>query len=672
MRDILYIDTESDPDTKALQCITLLFNGESHIIDEFTPDTYKVVKSLFDSSAAVVMFNAPYDLGVLSAAYAGSNSYKWVELKDSAYWDLIIFQHRYQVRKISPYRNLIKPLNRVDKNPGKTGKRKTRGVKSSPVIDLLKLWSILIDDGSKGSISLKSLIKRELGKDPIEWSADAALTTEYRLQDVVCLEELFHIFLDRVKDIEFLKDYSWSDWAYIKTPATFTKLEYQKAYPDLKSWKQHNDDVVSSMGLSEALESSYHGGITISMRRGVVDKTAWVDISSAYANTIKHLNTDRYMLFDLEEVPVPDDLLTNKTDPYLLQVECNFLMASVNNSLKLFAVETPVLTWLWSFDLQALSLLYKPFTFKVVRCILPVPQNTVASSRVTEWVRMKEDEEKTHGKTTRREFLKFLSNTSYGIKAQRKPFTTTHTNMVIAGIITSRAHLILAEIIDEVEKTGYRNEYNDTDSCCMSYSGEFDLSLVDRINTRIAPFTVECEGYDMKTKFLSLKRYISEGGKLTSGKAAKSKIRLHGKGRFNVSAKDIYEYVTEKKIPGKRLVINQMSANTKRTMDIILSRYPFIDSNKHPFMFVRNVRTDVTMKEFFARWYNHIDTKTTFPKGGRADEEFKRDYHVFSSLQSAYRFFGAHLPDEERPDDLTGASFIDWDAEAAFLFFSGP
>jgi len=668
MKNILFVDTESDPDTKALQCITLLFNGVSTIVDVFTEESYQVVKSLFDASDAVVMFNAPYDLGVLSAAYPGLNSYKWVELKDSAYWDLIIFSHRYQVRKISPYRNLIKPLNRIDPNNSKKGKRKSKGVKSTPCIDLLKLWSILIDDGSKGSIALKALIKRELGKEPIEWSAEAALTESYRLQDVICLEELFTIFLDKVSDIEFLKDYTWSDWAYIKTPATFTKLEYQKAYPNLKAWKDRNDTIVSSMGLSEALESAYHGGITISMRRGTVNKTAWVDISSAYANTIKHLNTDRYMVFDLEEVAVPDDILTNKNDPYLLQVECNFLMTSVNNSLKLFAVDSPVVTWLWSFDLQALSLLYKPFTFTVRRCIRPIPENPVDESRVTEWVRMKEDEEKAHGKTTRREFLKFLSNTSYGIKAQRKPFTTTHTNMVIAGIITARAHLILAEIIDEVEKKGYRNEYNDTDSCCMSYDGAFDLSLIDTINKRIAPFTVECEGYDMKTQFLSLKRYISEGGTLPSGKSAKSKIRLHGKGRFNVTAKDIYEYVTEKRIPGKRLVINQMSANTKRTMDIILSRYPFVDKNKHPFMFVRNVRTDVTMTQFFARWYNHIDTKTTFPKGGSADEEFIREYHIFPTLQHAYRFFGAHLPDEERPDDLTGASFIDWDAEASFLF----
>ena len=108
--NILFLDTESNPDTKQPECITWLRGHEQGIIEIFDSASYLLLKELWDTSEAVLFFNAPYDLGVLSILY--NNNYEWVTKsikgEKSSSWKMKLFKNNYEVRRISGFRNMIK------------------------------------------------------------------------------------------------------------------------------------------------------------------------------------------------------------------------------------------------------------------------------------------------------------------------------------------------------------------------------------------------------------------------------------------------------------------------------------------------------------------------------------------------------------------------------------
>lgn len=672
--NVLFLDTESDPVTKKPDCLQWVFNDRFGIIEDFNDSSYTEIQKLWSKADAVIMYNSPYDLGVLSIMY-GKNKYKWKVMKHgplkgdkSATWDMILFGNRYNVRKIAFTRNIIKPLNRtfreLDFNtlPDLTKqRRKTIHKHSTPVIDLLKLWSILVDD--KG-ISLKALIKKELHRKPIPYSPEAAKSEAYRLQDVFCLRELLEVFFNRVTDLEGLENYTWDDWGFIKTPATFTKNSYREAYPDLPKWKKCNDEIDKHYRLSRALENAFHGGITVSFFRGTLDNTGWIDIKGAYSKAIQVLNTDSFLKYEWRKLNVSAlPGLFNLKSNILFKARVNFVMQTVDKSLKIFRLKTPVLMDVWSDDLKTCKNLYPDFKYTIIEAYEAIPLNEVKESLAAIWDKAKQEEGRLNGKTSRYRFHKFRSNTSYGIKAQRQPFQTVHTNMVIAGMITAKAHFVLTTIIRTLEDLGFENLYNDTDSSCFLqgkvFSKEDMNNVLDVVNKQIFPFEVDSEGINKTSYILSLKRYVSERG------TGDSKIRLHGKGRYNITENDIYKYVVDEVVPDKPLMVTQLAANTKIGMGMIIKLFPYIKPYMHPFMFCKNIPVEPdkqTMAGFMREWYSHIDSKTSFQKGRAREAHFKREFHTFKNIHKALRYFRAFTVSKKKMD-YNNLDYRSWDEE---------
>ena len=668
--NLLYIDTESDPDTKALESVQWRFHGRSDVITEFTADTWQVLAELWNESSGVVMWNAPYDLGALSGGFGDLNTWEWVPGKPIGnYWHLSIFGNEYKVKRLGGHRNLIKPFNRSRSPSGipyaQKGKRKAKGIKSTPVIDGLKLWSILVDDGRTGlSRDLKSIAERELGIKTIPWSREAGETLEYRLQDVDILESVFHVFLQKISNIGDLADYTPEQWCFIKSPATFVKNAYESAYPELRAIRARNDARDSESGLKNALETAYHGGITLSLVRGTVENTSWFDLKGAYASVISFLNTDKWIEYEWEPVNPSDADIHNRDIPLLCEVRSTAVISSINKSLKIFSTKKPHKSWYWNFDIAALKLLFPESRWEVLRVFKPVPMNDVDSSLPEAWNRLKDEEKRQNGRTTLYDYYKFLSNTSYGIKAQRVPFTTNHTNLVIAGIITSRVHLSLIEMVDECIRMGMKWLYSDTDSVCMS--GAVPDDAEERINARIAPMVAECEGVGFTSQILSLKRYTSLGGRYLSGEPAPDKVRLHGKGRYKIGQSTILDGLSGN-IGNEPLYIAQLAANTELTMTQLKNAFPPCERHVHPFAFHTNIPTERKLKEWFFGWFAHLDTKTTYPIGATASEEYSRGFWEFESYLKAARFFGSKLDESGAVEDLAGNVGL-WDEEVRYLF----
>ncbi|MBA7572565.1 hypothetical protein ES708_14348 [subsurface metagenome] len=666
--NILYIDTESDISTKQPLSIQWRLAGEHGILTGFTRADYTFLRSLWYASDAVMMFNAPYDLGVLSNCFPGLNTWRWIKQVDGGYWDMRLFDHRYRVRRIGGFRNMIHPFGVYATHEGKEYKPKARKPKSTPVIDLLKLWSILVDDGRKGSISLKALIERELRKPAIKYTPQTALTEAYRYQDVDCLEELWEVFLQRTSNIADVQGYSLEQWGFIKTPATFVKIAYENEYPDLKMMQRFNMIQDDKFGLKPGLEEAYHGGITIALHRGTLENTVWYDIHGAYANAIEHLNTDRYLQYHWEVVLPENDEINSLCSPILCRVETAAIMTSINKSLKIFRVKTPKILYMWNYDIQALKLIFPTALFRVLAAYKPIPHTEISEPLPARWSVLKEQEQRTNGKTTLREYYKFMSNTSYGIKAQRNPYITKHTNMAIAGMITARVHYALLKMVVTCQAAGMKWVYSDTDSICMQYTGRLPDNMEEELNAAIHPFTCECEGYGYTTKILSLKRYISEGGSLSPTQKAPDKIKLHGKSRYKITQKTIYDGVIKHIMNDKPVIISQLAANTEISMTQLLNACPFTTEFIHPFAFHTNIPGNKTLREWFHDWLAHIDTKTTFLSGARMDDQFPRGFHLFRTFYQAVKYFGGYLAEDDlEPEDLVGG-FTDFDAEVRYLF----
>ncbi len=668
--NLLFIDVETHEDTLQVLSIQWRYCGEHGIITEFDDETYAMLKSLWDRASAVVAWNALFDLGALSVAYpqntfdaAKKPEPKPGQKSPGRNWKITVFGHYYHMKKVGGHHNFITPYNRVDERDDDG-----RGIKSTPVIDLLKLWAILID--SKG-LSLSAVAKRHLKRDLIPYSAEAALTDEYRYQDVDVLDELVDVFLEKIAAIEDLHGYTCAMWSKIVSPATFVKIAYEREYPGLlkdpsdkrtRSMREKNEARDRLYNLTRALEDAYFGGITVSFYRGTLDNAIWYDIKGAYSRAIQVLNTDQYLSYDWQAVPKRQVEMAayNRDRPALCQVTTDAIMASINKSLKIYRVAEPCQKWYWNFDVQALRLLFPDCVMDIERVYEPIPLNPVAASLPGEWDRLKDEEQALNGKTTLRNFYKMLSNTSYGIKAQRDPRPTAHTNLCIAGMITARSHLALIEMADECKQHGLIWRYSDTDSVCVT--GEYSDTLTEAINQRIAPFVAECEGYNERVMIFSLKRYIRRPDD------DNPELRVHGKGAYRIGGKDILDFIAGKR-NDKPLVVHQLSATTPLTMKILsrrMSRYaPEAVPNIFPFAFQTALPADSTVHEFMLKWYTHIDTKTTADTA-QAQSEFERDFHRFGTDARARLFYGAAVQDD---DSIANPATSDiGDREAAYLF----
>ena len=256
---VLFMDTEHDIETYMPESIQTLFNGEARIFTTFDGKAQQQLKELWNNAEAVVFWNAPFDAGKLASMF--NNTYHWREDEEgkSAYWRFELFGNKYKFRRIGGFWNLIKPMNRAKTVAQIKAKRK--GTPSTPIIDLLKLWSILIEED--GSLRLKDMLKNYGYKgEIIEFSAESSRTEAYRLQDVEGLQYLTKIFLEKVDNVLDLNTLTWGEWGDIKSPATFTKRAYALKYP-LKGWKKLNDITTGREDkLDYALEQAYKGGIT--------------------------------------------------------------------------------------------------------------------------------------------------------------------------------------------------------------------------------------------------------------------------------------------------------------------------------------------------------------------------------------------------------------------------
>lgn len=660
VENLLFIDTETNEDTQEIDCITYLIGDKMGIIENFDEESFKFLRDLWHFSDGVVFYNAPFDMGVLSKAY-DYNAYNWVEKEDSetgvisSYWDMLLFGHRYKVKKLSFTANFINPMARKN---------------VVPIIDLLKLWNILIETSSeKVSISLKSLINRHLNWEngAIEYSKENAKMDKYRIQDVIAPKELMYIFLDKIKDVDVLNNFTATEWGSIKSSATFSKLFYAREYDNLKDIQQENDACISKYKLSAALEKAYHGGLTFAFYRGDIDDCAWVDIKGAYANAMKFLNTDQYLLFDFEKVDNFD-----MDSPYLLYVKSNFVFDTIENGLKTFYVHKPFNNWVWNYDIKAIENLIDDYEYEIIEVYKIIPQNDVKESLPLIWDSAKNIEEKKNGKSTLYNFYKLLSNSSYGIKAQRIPTRTEHTNMVIAGIITSRAHLVLTTINKTLRNEGFKIVYNDTDSACFHFDIKdidepFDLTVIDRINKAIHPFVVDYEGVFHNNNILSLKRYICEESEMYEsvnkkliGKIPDMKIRVHGKGQYEISSDDMYLIASGEELDeDAQLNIKQFTGTTKRTLKRIMVEFPHFESELRPFMFIRNTKSHVWRSTYLKKWVDHIDKKLTHKNSINYDRTFRK----FFDRDTAVIFYKNI---SSKKDILYGSNmtntFINWDA----------
>lgn len=625
---LLYVDTESEIHTKKPISVQLKWGKYTEIIKNFSH--LERLAALWENSDAIIMFNAPYDMGVLSSL--NGNTYKY----NNSAWELNICGNKYRVKRINGFRNLIKPLGHAP-----------------PVIDVLKLWSILISDRD---ISLKALIRRELKETAIPFTEENAKTRAYQLQDVIQLEKIWRLFLKKVENIPNLTGYGFEEWRKICTPATFSKIGYAERYPRLKEWQEENDQNNKDWQLTAALEEAYNGGITCALYHGTKDNTAWYDIHGAYAHVIEYLNMDKWKVYEWENSEY------NTEKPVLCFAETDAVLCKINESLKIFRVKSPVKRYMWNYDIEALRAIFPDASIEPLKCYYPRPLNLVPRSLSAVWSDLKEEEEKAHGKTTLREYYKFLSNTSYGITAQREPYRTIHTNMVIAGIITARAHLILCDMIKTARRFGCDWLYSDTDSICVSLNGADPAELERALNEEISPYSCGCE-FVGRTKILSLKRYIADRGRGLDGEPVPDKVRLHGKSIYHIDELDMAGMLlgAENLTP---LLISQVSANTERTFNRCLKLNPNI-THPCPFMFETRIDTGMCKQDFYNKWRRHIDTKTTVPTGARTSDEFARDFHIFANYEQAAAYYLGKLKED---GDIFGVQYREWDIEDYLTF----
>lgn len=648
--NVLFLDTECGKVDKIPHTIQLRMNEQNVVINLQLTDDRSILKKWMKRAERVVIWNATFDMGLLSSLKG--NSYEWrIDKNKSGKWHMNIERNAYEVKALGVSYNFIKSYG-----------------KAPPIFDLMKYWTIMISGVARG---LKDVYEEETGKKAIHYTEEDAESFEYQVQDVEILEEIYDIFFQKITDIHEVVSYNAKDWQDICTPATFAKKEYEKVYgkKTLEEWQKHNWKQDSKYGLRNALEQAYNGGITCAPYHGNVDESAWFDIHGAYAHVIMFENVDQYKHYDWIETD-PIQPLAHDNHPLLCKVETETVMDKIQNSLKIYQTKVKSVRWMWSSDVLAMRLLCPGTEIVITKAFKPVPLNDVEESLPKKWSDKRESLPAEERKGPRGLFLKLMSNTSYGITAQRKPKTTRHTNMVIAGIITSRAHLILCEMINEAREMGCDWYYSDTDSICVKLNGVDPFELDEKLNERIAPYSCECELIG-KSFIMSLKRYIAEG--VNDKGEPEKKIKIHGKSTYNISKEDVYR-MSKGEIILDDLIIKQTTANTPVGMKLCKNRDPRI-KHDFPFMFIKDtpavkvspqgtLYTDTKM-HWFGDWHLHIDTKMSVPKGVKFNENFERNFHVFYDIAVAHLFFDkmAKDPDDFDADDLNSCSFVDWDAQ---------
>lgn len=634
LQDVLFLDTESDPKTKKPRTIQMLMNGEIEIINH--PKKYKLLKEWMTKAKVVVIYNAPYDLGVLSIWYKNKNN--WQEDK----WHFKIEGFFYEVRRLGIGTNYIKSHGKAPK-----------------VFDMQKLWNLLVSNGVR---KLEDIVWDEFKVKMIPWSDENSKTEAYQLQDVVLLAKTYVRFFERTADIEEIAGYTPEQWERICTQASFPKNEYLKVYPLLPEWRKHNLSENARLKLKYAFEEAYNGGITCALYRGIIPDSVWSDVHGMYAHVMAFENTDQYKLYELKEIEPPKEL-TRDNKPLLCRIKTDAVIMKIADSLKMFRLRYKGKRWVMSYDVLALRLIFPDADIEIIEAVEPIPLNPVSESLPKKWSDRKEELQAKKGKTPRVMLYKFMSNTSYGITAQRKPWDTEHTNELIASIITSRAHLVLAEMIDEARKMGTIWCYSDTDSICVKLNGADPVELDKRLNERIAPYTCECE-FIGKTRILSLKRYIAYDGVDLKGNPVKDKIRLHGKSVYNITEEDVLNMLNGK-INYEPLLIKQMTANTPRSMKRIMTLCPKI-THPHPFMFVKDVPDPRgrSKQDWFEQTYlPHIDNKLDTPENTCVNDNFMRNFFWFNDLMQARLFYGDETrAGDKDPDELLNREYIDWDS----------
>lgn len=647
LKDVLFLDTEWDPVTKIPQTIQLRMNGEEVIINLAENQDRKVLKEWMGKAERVVFWNALGDMGLLSSL--PGNSWEWQTERDGGgKWRLNIEGHRYDVCRIGVGYNYIKSYGRAP-----------------PILDVMKYWRIMV---SNTSFALKNVYEEMTGKKAIHYTPENALTYDYQIQDVRILEIAYLIFFGEIKDIPEVAEYTAYDWQGICTPASFAKNEYVKVYGEetLKVWQKYNHEQDNKYKLRGPLEQAYNGGITMACYHGVLANAAIYDVNGLYAHVMMYENTDQYKRYEWVEID-PCQPLAREKHPIFCKVETNTVMDKIQNSLKIYRTKVKSTRWMWSYDILAMRLIHPDTEITIVQAFKPVPKNEVGESLPKQWSDRRDRLGKAK-KSTYGLFLKFLSNTSYGICAQRKPRQTIHTNMVISGIITSRAHLALCEMVDEARVAGCRWCYSDTDSICVDLCGVDPVCVDRKLNERIAPYTCECE---LVGEFfiLALKRYIAEGVD-DAGNPAR-KVTIHGKSTYNIGKDDVYKMV-KGEIICDDLIIKQTTANTPLGLKICVNRDPRI-KHEFPFMFIKDIPVieetsdgclrQKTVMDWYRNWHLHMDTKTTVPPGVKFRDNFERELRVFHDVRSAHLYYGAMAKgkNELDADDINSGSFVDWD-----------
>jgi hypothetical protein len=104
-------------------------------------------------------------------------------------------------------------------------------------------------------------------------------------------------------------------------------------------------------------------------------------------------------------------------------------------------------------------------------------------------------------------------------------------------------------------------------------------------------------------------------------------------------------------------------------MNRVIKLNPLASEFAHPFMFEVACRSDTSAAEWFARWYAHIDTKTTYIEGAGVNDEFYREIRRFETDYHAHSFYESKIVGpEEDPDVWTCDS--DYDGMDAAMFDS--
>jgi hypothetical protein len=616
INEILFIDTESDEQTKEVISIQVLYGDRAHV---WSPETAKIkLPPLWQRARAVCAWNAPYDLGVLSSFMGG---YEWTESDipgAGGAWTIIIGQDKYRVKHLGFAKSLISARKRVNGD----------GI-STPVIDLMKLWTILIDSRTPG---LKATIRKYLGWEIIQYSETAAKTREYQLQDVYGPRALFEHFLSEISQIPGLKHLSLVDLAGICTDASFTKLAYAAEYP----LKEISDAYKSNMHgiLPAALDTAYHGGLTISFVRGIVDQVGIVDLSGAYATAIIEYGLERYTTFDWRHITGDEAKQTTLKQNHLVRAWVNYVIWHTEHSgSSLDRLRTPVLTWVWHDDLVALKQFFPDFKYSVEEIIEIIPTFEPARVLPREW-RDAKDLEEAEGRKggTRYNFYKILSNCAYGVRAQREPFPTRLTNLVIAGMITANARRALSGVVEFCCEHELGWFYSDTDSVFT------DMSVglyIDEINERIAPHRVGLEGTYLRAHLIGLKRYVLLKGWDNQGNPVDDSATTHGRWLYDVSEEEFIEIGQIGRVTKDRpLKIRNLAANTERGLKQLLKLSPGI-TNPHPFMFETNLETTRSLSDFAKDWFWRSDSKTVPPESISPSGTYWRDIQEFADMTEA-------------------------------------